>query len=74
MMTKLENTIAEAWRHVLGVECVDQSSDFFDLGGDSLAAMNMLHVLSQKLVLELDHGTLFENPKFSDFVAAIRAI
>ncbi|MCX4391334.1 phosphopantetheine-binding protein, partial [Micromonospora peucetia] len=40
-----EQRIARAWQTVLGVDVVRSEDDFFGLGGDSLAAMRVVHLL-----------------------------
>lgn len=65
--------IRAVWCDVLGVSCVDRHSGFFDLGGDSLAAMQMIARLSSELGLRVELGMLFEFPEFGRFVDALMA-
>jgi hypothetical protein len=53
--------IAEIWRRLLGVEEVSPDDDFFDLGGDSLLAIDMLNEVEL-----LGAGT----PALGDFLTA----
>jgi enterobactin synthetase component F len=46
--TRLERAIAEIWRDVLSVSAVDIQSDFFDLGGDSLALLNLFATIESR--------------------------
>jgi enterobactin synthetase component F len=46
--TRLERAIAEIWRDVLSVSAVDIQSDFFDLGGDSLALLNLFAAIEAR--------------------------
>jgi acyl-coenzyme A synthetase/AMP-(fatty) acid ligase/acyl carrier protein len=46
--TPMELLVAESWRAILRVERVGASDNFFDLGGDSLAAVESLSVLERK--------------------------
>jgi hypothetical protein len=56
----LEESIATAWRDVLGVERVGVEDDFFALGGHSLLAMRVLARLSDVVPVRLTLGSLFE--------------
>jgi thioesterase domain-containing protein/acyl carrier protein len=51
---------AKAFEQVLGIEPVGLDDDFFDLGGDSLAAVELLAALSQRFGVELPTSTLLE--------------
>ncbi len=47
--SELESTIVEIYERVLGLEPVGVTDDFFDLGGDSLAALGLVVELSDRL-------------------------
>lgn len=44
----MELLIAESWRAILRLERVDARDNFFDLGGDSLAAVELVTELERK--------------------------
>ncbi len=46
--TTMESLVAETWRAILRVERVGTSDNFFDLGGNSLAAVESATVLERK--------------------------
>jgi len=48
-----EELVAEAWREVLGVDDVDVSDNFINLGGDSLAAVRAVGVIKKKTGIQL---------------------
>ena len=50
------------YTEVLGVEDVDVDRSFFDLGGDSLAAMRAIAAINAALGAELSVTALFEAP------------
>ena len=58
--TPLEIEIAETWRHLLGREDVGRDDDFFELGGDSLLAAQMLLEVERLTGLVLADNILFE--------------
>jgi amino acid adenylation domain-containing protein len=47
--TEAERHVVATWEHVLGVEPIGVDDDFFALGGDSLAAMQMIVALSERV-------------------------
>ncbi len=58
----LERGIASIWRQVLGLEMVGVEDSFFDLGGDSLLATQLVSRLNQAYEITLPMGRLFEEP------------
>jgi len=57
--TPTEEKIAEIWAHGLGLEQVGINDDFFELGGDSLLATQLLARLSQALGQEVPIDLIF---------------
>ena len=45
----MEQSIAEVWQEILGVERVSAHDNFFDLGGHSLLLMNVVSRIEQKI-------------------------
>jgi thioesterase domain-containing protein/acyl carrier protein len=59
---EVEAAAASAFREVLGLERVGADDDFFDLGGDSLSAVELLTALGRTLGAELSAADLLEAP------------
>jgi acyl carrier protein len=57
----LERTIVELWERHLGVDAISVDDDFFALGGDSLAALEMTIMLSEALRREIPEAVVFSN-------------
>jgi enterobactin synthetase component F len=61
-ITRLEREIAKIWNDVLATSAVSVQSDFFDLGGDSLALLNLFAAIegrfSRRLTLDALSGGL----------------
>jgi fengycin family lipopeptide synthetase B len=53
-MSPLERTLTELWTEVLGVKSVGPDDDFFELGGTSLGAINLLLLIQERLGHTLD--------------------
>jgi amino acid adenylation domain-containing protein/non-ribosomal peptide synthase protein (TIGR01720 family) len=67
--TPAEETLAAIWADVLRVERVGVDDGFFDLGGDSILAIQVV-TRARRAGLELTPRQLFENPS----VAALAAV
>jgi amino acid adenylation domain-containing protein len=66
--TDLEQTIAAAWRAVLGVDQVGVHDNFFDLGGHSLLVIQLLAKLRNELSLDIELLHLFQFPTIDTLV------
>ena len=58
--TPIEETVADIYAHVLGLERVSVEDSFFDLGGHSLSAMRLVAEINTVLDAELSVRTLFD--------------
>ncbi|HNM83063.1 MAG: acyl carrier protein [Mycobacterium sp.] len=54
--------IVEIFRRVLGVSEVDATSDFFELGGDSLLATRVLSAIARDFSTELLYEDFVDDP------------
>jgi acyl carrier protein len=60
--TLVEQILADIYAQVLGVDRVGVDESFFDLGGDSLAAMRAIAAINTALDIDLAVPTLFDAP------------
>lgn len=70
-----EDLLARArrlWESVLGVSTLDPSDNFFDLGGNSLAAIDLLAMVGREFGVRLNVATLFDHPTLADLVTVLR--
>src|SRR3974390_439930 len=58
----LEGTLAKIWAEVLHVSHVDRDANFFEIGGDSLKAMEVIARVSEILHVDLQLIAFFEEP------------
>ncbi|MDL5057348.1 type I polyketide synthase [Geitlerinema calcuttense] len=58
--TEIEQIIAQVWQRFLGIEQIGIDDDFFDLGGDSLLAVQLTAQLSEKLGTEVSTHSLLQ--------------
>src|SRR5207248_2310874 len=69
--TALEETVAEIWAGVLGLERVGVEDDFFALGGHSLLATQVVAQVRTDLAVELPLHSLFTCPTVKSLSAEI---
>jgi amino acid adenylation domain-containing protein len=69
--TPVEAKLASIWADVLGVDTVGIHDNFFDLGGHSLAATQVLSRITKEFQLELPFRALFESPTVAEMAAVI---
>ncbi len=68
----MEDAVASAFREALDLSHVGVDDDFFELGGDSLAAVTALAAVSDALGVELSAAELLEAPTPSALAALAR--
>ncbi|MGN9779208.1 hybrid non-ribosomal peptide synthetase/type I polyketide synthase [Micromonospora sp. H33] len=69
--TALEETVAEVWAGILGVDRVGVHDNFFALGGDSLLAMRAVVHLRKALDVQVPIRVLFDSPTLEAAALAI---
>lgn len=63
--------LAELWCEVLRVDSVVPDDNFFDLGGDSLKAIELVHRASRKFRVTLSPVSVFERPTLGALAALL---
>ncbi len=67
----LELALADLWSQTLGVEQIGAGDDFFDLGGNSLFAVQLVSRISQRFSVEASAALLFDSRNIGALAAAI---
>ncbi|MFD3587657.1 non-ribosomal peptide synthetase [Streptomyces sp. NPDC058683] len=70
--TGLAQQVADVWRTVLGRDDIRPDDDFLTLGGHSLAALRVIHILRRTLSIELQLRHLLDARDLADFTEAVR--
>lgn len=70
-VTLLEAGIVDAWRRLFGRDDIDRTSDFFDLGGDSLLAARLSVDLERFLGHPVPLSLLFDAPTVERLESAL---
>ena len=59
------------WTAVLYRDVIAAEDDFFDLGGDSLAAVELINRVNAELGVSLDTVALFDHPTLGGLAALV---
>jgi acyl carrier protein len=71
---ELELALAELWSDSLGVERVGAEDDFFDLGGNSLFAVQLVSRIGHRFSIDASAALLFDSRNVRTLAAAIEKI
>ncbi|MCF4968894.1 non-ribosomal peptide synthetase [Nostoc sp. CMAA1605] len=72
--TPTQKLIADIWSSVLGTTQLGIRNNFFDMGGNSLRAIQVMSLLREALQLDLPLRYLFENPTVAEIAAGIDSL
>ncbi len=70
----LEAELAEIWQEVLGYDPVGVDDNFFRLGGDSLAAIQLSTRLRDRLGIDLPVNDVFDEPTIAALAAKVERL
>lgn len=70
---ELEASLAAQWQDALGIDAIGVDDDFFELGGDSLLAVQVLARARRTLGVDLPPHSLVELPTIAGLAARITA-
>jgi non-ribosomal peptide synthetase component E (peptide arylation enzyme) len=71
--TAVEQALADIWCEVLGIERVGSSDNFFEVGGDSISAMQVAARVQRMLRVRLALPAIFQAATLADLAAAVVA-
>jgi non-ribosomal peptide synthase protein (TIGR01720 family) len=69
---RTEQTLADIWSELLGVEKIGRDDNFFDLGGDSVVSIQII-VRARQAGLQLTAKQVFEHQTIADLAAVVTA-
>ncbi len=68
----LEEQVASVWRSLLGLSQLGRNESFFELGGDSLLALELAETLSRTLARDVPPSAIFEAPTLASLCVWLR--
>ncbi|MDF0674703.1 MAG: SDR family NAD(P)-dependent oxidoreductase [Nitrospira sp.] len=68
----IEDKVTFVWQHILGIERIGLHDDFFTLGGESLAALQILNRVQELFGTEISLKKFFEHPTVAGLSEQIR--
>jgi acyl transferase domain-containing protein len=68
---EVEQGLAEVWQEMLGVEEVGVNDNFFDLGGDSLLASQLISRLEKSFQVDMSLRNLFAAPTVAELAVLV---
>jgi acyl carrier protein len=68
----LDYAVREAWREALEVEDCKQDDNFFNLGGDSLAAVVVTQIVFDETGVDVPLEALFTVDTMAEYIFAVR--
>ena len=71
--TELERVLLDIWEHVLKVDCLGTADNFFDLGGHSLHAMNLIARTAEQCAVELSFIDVLQHPTVEKMAALVES-
>jgi non-ribosomal peptide synthetase component F/acyl carrier protein len=72
--TEIEDALAVLWKEVLGVKQVSRSDNFFDSGGHSMRAMQLVVRVQKRFQVDLPLRNIFERQTFAGIAETIEAL
>lgn len=69
--TEVRSVVTQMWRDIFGRD-VGDTANFFDLGGDSLTAVNFVITLQQRWNVRIELETFLADPTIEALVGLIR--
>jgi acyl carrier protein len=72
--SQTETTIAEAWGELLGIDEIGVHDDFFEMGGHSLLALQLISRMRNAFSVELKMRSIFDSPTVAGLSQAIEGM
>lgn len=70
----LADQVRELWTAALGVADLSGDQDYFDLGGDSLTAVELMSRVRDRFGVDLSIGAIFDYPTLGSFTEELRRL
>jgi hypothetical protein len=68
---EIVSILVHIWKDVLGLDDVDSRSQYFEIGGESISAVKLLHLTKVQLQVQLEIADLYSYPVLEDLARFI---
>jgi acyl carrier protein len=72
--TAEQHALAQVWQSALGVEPIGVDDDFFELGGNSITAVQVIYAVSRDLKVILNSSAIFTHPTVALLASSIHGL
>ena len=72
--SETEKALETIWSGLTGIDGVGRNDDFFELGGDSLLATQLISRVRESMDTELPMGVMFEKPTIAEMAGLIDSL
>ncbi|PSB05661.1 non-ribosomal peptide synthetase, partial [filamentous cyanobacterium CCP2] len=72
--TRIEAQLAELWKHLLGLETIGVSDNFFEMGGNSLLTVTLLTQMADTFQVEVPVAQFYANPTVEGLAQWIESV
>ncbi|MFQ6339670.1 amino acid adenylation domain-containing protein [Bacillus sp. AF62] len=69
--SEIETMVGRVWGEALGINPINVTSDFYEMGGDSIIAIEIINRINKRMNINISVANLFEYPdieKFSSYI------
>jgi acyl-CoA synthetase (AMP-forming)/AMP-acid ligase II/acyl carrier protein len=70
----VEIELSQIWMKVLDQDNINDDINFFELGGNSIKAIQLIEEINRKLQMKLKVKSIFKNPVFTDFQKYVKKL
>lgn len=71
---KIRQKIESIWKKSLNIDQLEGKADFFDIGGASIKAVEVISLVNDHFMINLDIETLFVHSELDDFCLVVRQL
>ncbi len=72
-LSNIENVILGVYSHILGYKNLRIKDNYYELGGDSIIAVQIANKLTEELELKIDSVEVLKNPILEDLIKIIKS-
>lgn len=70
----MKNRLRNIWQETIRIKDISDDDSFFELGGDSLLAVQLICQIQKEFAIKLPMTFLFENPTLNEMCSYVQSI